>query len=49
VTESPWLALLMAGAAGYALAWLIHSAKRDRPPDVPDHARTARGYAPHRG
>ena len=49
VTESPLLALFIAGAIGYALAWLIHGAKRDRRPDVPDHARTGRGYAPHRG
>lgn len=48
VTENPLLALFMAGVAGYALAWLIHGAKRDRRPDVPDHARTHRGYAPHR-
>jgi len=48
VTESPLLALLIAGATGYALAWLIHGAKRDRQPDLPDHARTSRGYAPHR-
>lgn len=48
VTENPLLALFMAGVAGYALAWLIHGAKRDRRPDVPDHARTSNGYAPHR-
>lgn len=47
VTESPFLALFLVGAAGYALAWLIHGAKRDRQPDLPDHARTVRGYAPH--
>ncbi|WP_201841712.1 hypothetical protein [Microvirga zambiensis] len=49
VTENPLLVLFMAGVAGYALAWLIHGPKRDRQPDVPDHARTHRGYAPHRG
>ena len=27
VTENPLLALLVAGIAGYALAWLIHSEK----------------------
>ncbi len=48
VRENPLLALFMAGVAGYALAWLIHGAKRDQHPDVPDHARTRRGYAPHR-
>jgi hypothetical protein len=48
VTANPLLALFMAGVAGYALAWLIHGNKRDRKPDVPDHGRTRRGYAPHR-
>jgi ElaB/YqjD/DUF883 family membrane-anchored ribosome-binding protein len=48
VTENPLLALFMAGVAGYALAWLIHGKKADRTPDVPDHARTDRGYASHR-
>ena len=48
VTESPLLALFMVGIAGYALAWLIHGNKRDRKPDVPDYARTHRGYASHR-
>ena len=49
VTENPLPALFMAGAAGYALAWLIHGSKRDRQPDVPDHARTSRGYTAHHG
>ena len=48
VTENPLLALFMAGVAGYALAWLIHGKKGDRKPDVPDYARTHRGYASHR-
>ncbi|ANY82874.1 hypothetical protein BB934_32095 (plasmid) [Microvirga ossetica] len=48
VTANPLLALLMAGIAGYALAWLIHGKKGDRKPDVPDYDRTHRGYAPHR-
>ena len=48
VTESPLLGLFLAGAAGYALAWLIHGERRDREPHVPNHARTSRGYAPHR-
>lgn len=30
VAESPWLALLVAGATGYGLAWLIHASSRDR-------------------
>ena len=49
VTENPLPALFMAGVAGYALAWLIHGKKRDREPDVPDHARTSRGYTAHHG
>jgi hypothetical protein len=48
VTGNPLLALLMAGVAGYALAWLIHSGRQNRRPDVPDYGRTDRGYAPHR-
>jgi len=30
VTESPWLSLLLAGAIGYGLAWLIHGSSRGR-------------------
>jgi hypothetical protein len=48
VTENPLLALFTAGVAGYALAWMIHGQRRDRETRVPDHARTRRGYAPHR-
>jgi ElaB/YqjD/DUF883 family membrane-anchored ribosome-binding protein len=48
VTGNPLLALFMAAAAGYALAWLIHGERRNRDPDVPDYGRTGRGYAPHR-
>jgi ElaB/YqjD/DUF883 family membrane-anchored ribosome-binding protein len=48
VTENPLLALLLAGAAGYALAWMIHGQLRDRETRMPDHARTRRGDAPHR-
>jgi len=48
VTENPLLALFTAGVAGYALAWMIHGQWRDRETRVPDHARTGRGYAPHR-
>jgi hypothetical protein len=48
VTENPLLALFAAGVAGYALAWMIHGQRRDRETRVPDHARTRRGYAPHR-
>jgi hypothetical protein len=48
VTGNPLLALFMAAAAGYALAWLIHGERRNRETDVPDYGRTGRGYAPHR-
>ncbi len=48
VTENPLLALLLAGAAGYALAWMIHGQGQDRATRVPDHARARRGYTPHR-
>jgi len=48
VAENPWLALFMAGVAGYVLAWLIHGERRDRESRVPDYGRTGRGYAPHR-
>jgi ElaB/YqjD/DUF883 family membrane-anchored ribosome-binding protein len=48
VTESPWLAILAAGAAGYLLAWLIHGGSRDRTRRVPDYARTGRGYMSYR-
>src|SRR5215213_4474009 len=48
VIENPLLALVMAGVAGYVLAWLIHGERRDRERRVPDHGRTSRGYAPHR-
>jgi Fe2+ transport system protein B len=48
VAGNPLLALLMAGVAGYALAWLIHGGRQERKVDVPDYGRTDRGYAPHR-
>jgi ElaB/YqjD/DUF883 family membrane-anchored ribosome-binding protein len=48
VAGNPLLALLMAGVAGYALAWLIHGGRHERKADVPDYGRTDRGYAPHR-
>jgi FtsZ-interacting cell division protein ZipA len=48
-TRNPLLSLFVAGALGYALAWLIHGKTRDREWDVPDYGRTNRGYAPHRG
>jgi ElaB/YqjD/DUF883 family membrane-anchored ribosome-binding protein len=48
VTENPLLALLVAGAIGYALGWMIHGQRRTRDVHVPDYGRTDRGYAPHR-
>ena len=48
VTESPLLALFVAGAIGYALAWLIHGQRRGPDEHIPDYGRTNRGYAPHR-
>jgi ElaB/YqjD/DUF883 family membrane-anchored ribosome-binding protein len=48
VTENPLLALVMAGVAGYVLAWLIHGETRDQERRVPDYGRTDRGYTPHR-
>jgi ElaB/YqjD/DUF883 family membrane-anchored ribosome-binding protein len=48
VTGNPLLALFVAGATGYALAWMIHGQRRTREAHVPDYGRTDRGYAPHR-
>ena len=48
VTESPLLALFVAGAIGYALAWLIHGQRRGPDDHVPEYGRTNQGYAPHR-
>jgi hypothetical protein len=47
-TENPVLSLFVAGAVGYGLAWMIHGKWAERHERVPDHARTERGYAPHR-
>jgi ElaB/YqjD/DUF883 family membrane-anchored ribosome-binding protein len=48
VSESPWVALFLAGAIGYGLAWLIHGGRDGQPERVPDYARTRHGYVPHR-
>jgi ElaB/YqjD/DUF883 family membrane-anchored ribosome-binding protein len=48
VTARPWLALFIASAIGYGMAWLIHGISNARSERVPDYARTRRGYAPHR-
>lgn len=47
VTESPLLALFVAGAVGYALAWMIHGQRRTRDIRVPDYGRTDRGHTPY--
>jgi ElaB/YqjD/DUF883 family membrane-anchored ribosome-binding protein len=47
VEENPLLAILIAGAAGYLLAYLIHGGSRHSGERVPDYART-RGYNEHR-
>ena len=47
-TESPLLSLLLAAAAGYALAWMIHGQWQGQGTGVPDYGRTRQGYAPHR-
>jgi hypothetical protein len=46
-TATPLLSLLMAGAIGYALAWMIHGQRQGRDEHIPDYGRTSRGYAPH--
>ena len=47
-TANPLLSLLMAGAIGYALAWMIHGQRRGQEEHIPDYGRTSRGYAAHR-
>ncbi|MGF9764218.1 hypothetical protein AAII07_54865 [Microvirga sp. 0TCS3.31] len=47
-TANPLLSLLMAGAIGYALAWMIYRQRQGRDEHVPDYGRTSRGYVPHR-
>ncbi|QRM34305.1 hypothetical protein [Microvirga sp. VF16] len=44
-TGNPLLSLFVAGALGYALAWMIHGERRNRDRRVPDYARTRRDYA----
>jgi ElaB/YqjD/DUF883 family membrane-anchored ribosome-binding protein len=48
VTENPLLSLVVAGAIGYVLAWMIHGQRGGQDEHVPDYGRTNRGYAPHR-
>ena len=44
-TGNPLLSLFVAGAIGYALAWMIHGERRNRDRHVPDYAKTRHGYA----
>ncbi|WP_262269557.1 hypothetical protein [Microvirga yunnanensis] len=44
-TGNPLLALVVAGALGYAMAWMIHGERRNRGRHVPDYARTRRNFA----
>jgi len=46
--KNPLISLLLAAAAGYTLAWMIHGQRRGRDNHIPDYGRTNRGYAPHR-
>ncbi len=48
-TGNPLLSLFIAGAFGYALAWMIHGERKNRDRYVPDYARTRRGYASQGG
>lgn len=43
--ENPLLSILLAGAIGYALAWMIHGERRSRKQGVPDYGRTSPRYA----
>jgi hypothetical protein len=47
-SEYPLLTLLVGVGIGYALALMIHSRGSDQDEDVPDYARTGRGFAPYR-
>jgi ElaB/YqjD/DUF883 family membrane-anchored ribosome-binding protein len=47
-TGNPLLSLFVAGAIGYALAWMIHGQRHGRDKHIPDYGRTNRGYAPQR-
>lgn len=48
VTKHPWIALLVAGAVGYGVAWLIHGRGGGHNKRIPAYARTANGYAASR-
>ncbi|PVE21837.1 hypothetical protein DC522_24290 [Microvirga sp. KLBC 81] len=48
ITANPWPWLLMAGAVGYALAWMIHGEHSSQERRVPEYARTRRGYTARR-
>jgi ElaB/YqjD/DUF883 family membrane-anchored ribosome-binding protein len=40
--ENPLMSLVLAAAAGYALAWMIHGQRRGRGEHIPDYGRTGR-------
>jgi ElaB/YqjD/DUF883 family membrane-anchored ribosome-binding protein len=48
VTEHPWISLVVAGAVGYGLAWLIHGRDGGHDKRIPAYARTANGYTASR-
>lgn len=48
VTESRFLSVVLAGAVGYALAWMIHGSWQGQDDRLQDYARTRRGYRPER-
>ncbi|WP_262268648.1 hypothetical protein [Microvirga yunnanensis] len=46
--ENPLMSLLLAAAAGYALAWMIHGQRRGGGEHVPDYGRINQSYIPRR-
>ena len=44
VSENPLLSILLAGAIGYALAWMIHGSSRRADRRVPEYGRTRPRY-----
>jgi hypothetical protein len=45
VSENPLLSVLVAGAIGYALAWMIHGSSRSADRRVPEYGRSRPHYA----
>ena len=46
--ESPIWTLLLGAVVGYSVAWMIHHERDHDREDVPDYARTRRGFSPYR-